>query len=313
MSFNLYASTDDGAPTLPGQADSLNNLLKACLVDGYGAKAAAGWTAPYYDSATKQRVFLTAGSPAAYLLVQDNGQSVGGLREARIFGYESMSAHNAGIGQFPTAAQRPTGYCIRKSATADATPRKWWLLADGQRFHLFIETGDANANAVPCHFGKFKSYKPNDDHAFLIVARTAENSTSYNTASDPAIARNNNLITADRAHVMRTYTGVGSATMSGLITDSAKSGITSTIAAGTSGMPYPMPVDGGLYMAKTYITETGIVRGELPGIWCPLHNRPLAHEDTFTGVEGLTGRSFMCLWGPLSSCLFLETSDTLDV
>lgn len=313
MPFNFYTSTDAGAPTLPGQADSLNNLLKACLVDGYGAKAAAGWTAPYYDSATKQRVFLTAGSPAAYLLVQDNGQSTGGLREARIFGYESMSAHNAGIGQFPTAAQRPNGYCIRKSATADATSRKWWMAADGQRFHLFIETGDTNTYAVPYHFGKFKSYKPNDNHAFLIVARIFENSTTYNTTSDPAATRNNSTSTADRAHIMRTYTGVGSAAQAGLITDSAKANITSTTMVGSTGLQYPMPVDGGLYMAKTYITETGIVRGELPGIWCPLHSRPLAHEDTFTGVEGLTGRSFICLWLPVNGCLFLETSDTLDV
>ena len=47
MTVRIYKSTDSGAPTLTGQAFSLISLLLACLVDGYGSKAAAGWTKPY--------------------------------------------------------------------------------------------------------------------------------------------------------------------------------------------------------------------------------------------------------------------------
>ncbi|MGE3907973.1 MAG: hypothetical protein AB7K36_01385, partial [Chloroflexota bacterium] len=43
----IYRSTDSGAPVLTGQAGSLLNLLDKCLVDGYGSKAAAGWSRPY--------------------------------------------------------------------------------------------------------------------------------------------------------------------------------------------------------------------------------------------------------------------------
>jgi len=49
MAITHYSSLDTGAPALPsvsGQRfiDNLKLIFKACLVDGYGAKPAAGWT-----------------------------------------------------------------------------------------------------------------------------------------------------------------------------------------------------------------------------------------------------------------------------
>lgn len=48
MTVRMYSSLDTGAPVLPnvsGQRllDNLRLILKACLVDGYGVKPAAGW------------------------------------------------------------------------------------------------------------------------------------------------------------------------------------------------------------------------------------------------------------------------------
>lgn len=49
MAVRYYSSLDTGAPVLPSTSgqrffDNLRLILKACLVDGYGAKPAAGWT-----------------------------------------------------------------------------------------------------------------------------------------------------------------------------------------------------------------------------------------------------------------------------
>ena len=41
--YNLYTSWDDGAPALTREAHSAQVVLKACLVEGYGSKRAAGW------------------------------------------------------------------------------------------------------------------------------------------------------------------------------------------------------------------------------------------------------------------------------
>ena len=47
--YNLYASWDDGAPALTHEAHSAQVILKACLVEGYGNKRAAGWDMPDDD------------------------------------------------------------------------------------------------------------------------------------------------------------------------------------------------------------------------------------------------------------------------
>lgn len=46
MTVRFYSSLDAGAPTLSGSRgyDKIKQILKACLVDGYGSKVPAGWT-----------------------------------------------------------------------------------------------------------------------------------------------------------------------------------------------------------------------------------------------------------------------------
>jgi len=123
MTTRVYKSTDASAPNLTGQAGSLTDLLNACLVAGYGALAAAGWSRPYYDATSKTAVFRPGAGPQHYFQVADNGPGAGGAKEARIRGYVSMSAYNTGTEPFPTAAQATNALCIRKSTAADATVR----------------------------------------------------------------------------------------------------------------------------------------------------------------------------------------------
>ena len=49
MPLTVYTHFDAGAPTLSGNTafSKLRAVLKACLVDGYGDKPAAGWTMPH--------------------------------------------------------------------------------------------------------------------------------------------------------------------------------------------------------------------------------------------------------------------------
>src|SRR5262245_48942529 len=115
----LYRSTDASAPVLTGQVGTLITLLDACLVSGYGSKAAPGWTKPY--TLTNAGAFKHgSGSRSMYLHVDDNCTPTGLARDAGSFCWETMSAYNTGTGQFPTVAQRATGLYWRKSATADA-------------------------------------------------------------------------------------------------------------------------------------------------------------------------------------------------
>jgi hypothetical protein len=187
MTVRLYRSTDVGAPVLTGQTGSLVALLDACLVNGYGSVAAAGWTKAFSatnKAAYKQNLTGSNNVLGMYLYVDDTGPGAGSSREARCCGFETMSAITpTGTGQFPTAAQIAiTGgfVAIRKSATADATGRAWTLVANGQTFYLFTECGDSISplGAATFFFGDIKPYKSADPYAVMIMGRITENSST---------------------------------------------------------------------------------------------------------------------------------------
>lgn len=312
MTARFYAYTDPSAPVLTGQANLLSVLLKTCLVDGYGAKAPAGWTRPYYDAGTYTSVFQPGGSPTAYLQVQDNGPGAASTREARMRGYETMSAYNVGTGPFPTTSQATGGVVCRKSPYTDGTTKPWFIVADERRFHLFIETGDsAGLNSYVC-FGAMKSYKPDDPWPFIIAGRPLENYTSMTASYEYAAIRNRDISVGGYGYLERSYTGVGSSASIGFTADGTRGLQSNGGHGGATGMAYPCPADGGLYMARTFVNEVNVPRGEFPGIWCPSHNRPLANRDTFSGTADLINRTFTMLWTG-AGCLAIETSDTWDV
>jgi hypothetical protein len=67
MTVTVYRSTDANAPPAPSTPTEgpkgFMDVLKACLVDGYTGKAAAGWTLDYYDTTTgKERIGLSNGN-----------------------------------------------------------------------------------------------------------------------------------------------------------------------------------------------------------------------------------------------------------
>ncbi|WP_276681177.1 hypothetical protein [Thalassolituus oleivorans] len=55
----IYYSDDAGAPVVSQGADSLYQILRACLIDGYGSKTAAGWSVVYDDWATNGVLTIT--------------------------------------------------------------------------------------------------------------------------------------------------------------------------------------------------------------------------------------------------------------
>lgn len=58
LPVTIYRSSDAGAPQLGTRKPSeMINILKKCLVDGYGAKVGAGWTIPFVDLAANNIVF----------------------------------------------------------------------------------------------------------------------------------------------------------------------------------------------------------------------------------------------------------------
>lgn len=359
----VFDSTQTGAPVLTGQNAKLNDLMKACLVDGFNSgsctitrsgsvatvsraghgfpaapftptyvqvsgadqsdynvvapityvdantftypvanspatpatgamtvkRAPAGWSTPFYDAASETRVFKTADG-LCHLQMQDNGPGAAAAREVRIRGYAGMSAYNSGTDPFPTVAQMSNGAFLRKSSTADATARAWALYANENTLHLLIETGDTANQAMLFTWGKFTSDKAGDVWNYLLAARSIENNFSFVAETAPARQGSIQNVTLAGLYLVRNVQGVSGAVPAGQHSDTVKakgSGV-----AGGDGVTYPNPATGGADVDLTWVHESSQVRGVVPGLWTPLHNRPLAHRGVISIVDGLVTRHF---------------------
>jgi hypothetical protein len=321
MTVRIYRSTDASAPTLTGQAGSLTTLLDAVLVNGYGSQTAAGWS--INQTTTNKRGYLqnTTGSnnPSGMLLYVDDTAPTT-AKEARVCGFETMSAITpTGTGQFPTSGQSSIGtgqLVIRKSTTADATARAWTCIANGQSLYFFAETGDQTSPiaAFPFFFGDFFSYKTSDSYAVGIIGRAVENGSS--PINDPlhAIGVQSGSATPMTqvcvgCYAARNWTGVGGSVQFGKMIDSSLMGSSGNQAASgslgnasiamgrntsTANFAYPNGSDGALWVSPIRINHSNAIRGYLPGLWAPLHDRPLNHNDTLTVSGGnLNGKSLI--------------------
>lgn len=310
MTMTLYRSTDTSAPSLTGETGSLNALLDAILIDGYGAKAAAGWSVAYSDAGTKTKCYRPASGPRHYLQSRDAGPGAASYREARWRGYVAMSAYDTGTEPFPTAAQLTNGYIVRKSAALDTTPRAWLACADDATIALFINAGDTATDHDFYVFGKFASWKSADTYASLISARITENSYSYTTTQSPHIASGPVNGSYVGAYAPRSFSGLGtSAALYKTYNSTLAASDTNTVDGG-AGVTYPSAVDGGILLSPLYVGESGVIRGVLPGIWRPCHARPVLCYDYFSALDGATTRDWIAINIGATGQVMLETSDT---
>lgn len=318
MGVVIYKNTDGSAPTLTGQNDKLRQLLLAVLVNGYGAKAAAGWAETF--SGTNKAVFRQAAGNQFYLRVQDDGPGSQGAQEARLRGAETATDEDlTGDAAFPTAAQLSAGIIARKSASADGTTRAWTCAADDRTVIFSAYTADTfggNASWVSFYFGDIVSVVSADAYRTMLIGGETEGS-----AHGDHLSTFNTLGNTVPAHYLaRAYTGAGASILVGKHGDRYK-GVSTDIMIGS--VTYPNPADGGLYLSPVWVHEGSTIRGRLRGLWQLLHAVGSVNDgDTFSGTGPLAGKTFLCLkpgigWNASDSyqattVLVLETSDTWE-
>lgn len=308
MAVTVYKSTDASAPVLTGENGSLNALLYACLVTGYGAKSAAGWTRAFNDTPNSTSVFQQgAGSSGRYLRVDDGGPGAGAAREARATGYETMTDVDTGTNPYPSAAATPASFTvIRKSTTADSTARAWKIFADHATVYVFIYSADTAGEPRAFMFGDLYSFMTTtDDYRSMIIGRGTENNGTSAVTFVQNIAVNTSTLISQH-WVCRSYSGVGTSVQVGKHADVAKTGNASVVGGG--GETYPASVNNGILFGPVYVHENGKLRGRMRGFWCLYHSAPLVDGDTFSGSGDMAGRTFEVVKGESSSQYLLETS-----
>lgn len=185
--FKLYTASDPQGPGyLTGLTGSLISILDACLVDGYGTgsyyKAPAGWTKPVPNSGSGTQIcyggWRQGGGSSMSLFINDSGTDSAALgKECTATGWETLTTTHptgstpatnvgGGLGQFPLPAQEFTyGHVvIRKSTSADSSPRYWMMYADATTFYFWMITGDYTGVYHHWMFGDCYSLRPSGDN-----------------------------------------------------------------------------------------------------------------------------------------------------
>lgn len=306
MSFTVFRSTDIGAPVLNGTTGSLITVLDACLTTGFGlATTGLGWSKAYTSGALHAAYKMKSGV-GFYLRVNDAAPVT--AKEARAWGYESMTDINTGSGSFPTGIPY---LAVRKSSTADSVARPWILAGDNVTFYFFSNAGDGNvqqAENLPIYwglgFGAIYSLMPGDNYNCVIMARNGDNLATNNIEGLSYLTQDFSTVCQGN-YIARGYTGLGGPVNFVKFGDSAK-GYTASFDTnalmGLSGqVPLPNPEDGGFMLSQVWVGDqitapTKNLRGRLRGFWHWLHDyTTVADGDILVGSGDLAGRTFFVI------------------
>jgi hypothetical protein len=213
--------------------------------------AGGGWTRPF--TGTNLRAYKSA-SPQGhgqYLRVNDAGTD-----NARVIGYETMTAISTGTGPFPTSAQVNGGYYWWKSGYGDNTPVNWLFATDGRMFWLAVEAAGTAYPGVKIYgFGDLIPEAPaGDPYATLLVG---DQYASDNLSAFYYMGRND--LVDNQCATPRRYSGVGTCVRGCLVAQ----------AHYYSWPAWPNPITGGMSFAQIdYRDASGeaFTRAVAPGV-----------------------------------------------
>lgn len=222
--------------------------------------APLGWTKVY--SGTNKAVYKPSAVEAssAMLRVDDTGTT-----NARVRMYESMTDVDTGINVAPTEAKVAGGLYWWKSATANATARKWTVVGDDRNAYVALAPyGDATNNiATIHHFGDLIPYKSGDAYPGTLIGDV--------TGTPSGLATGNAALGIASGHstqIVRSHTGIGASVSA---ERKPQVGIQGN-ASGNDGFfgGFPAPVNNGLFLTRMVVAQAPIAtngpRGCLPGL-----------------------------------------------
>lgn len=163
MTVRMYSSLDAGAPDLsaavtPRLLDTLRIILRACLVDGYGTQAPAGWTIGHQvadgfslsnGEGVINFVYHSTNNVEIYLMESINDPSTplaGGINRRSGFWFD---------GEGTTSRQ------VLYSSAVASVAKSWALVADDKTVTVLVQgsvSGVDNASAAAAqalHFGRY--------------------------------------------------------------------------------------------------------------------------------------------------------------
>jgi len=224
--------------------------------------APLGFTKPFSGTNLAAYKSSDPASSGFYLRVDDTGTT-----SARVVGYESMSDINTGAGPFPTAAQSAGGGYWAKSVNANSTPVVWAVHGDARLFYITIQAGYSSGSnfqiaATRC-FGDPTAYKPGGDPYACVLNYSSASGVVSQSIGGVGTGQDNAVSACPRD-----YHGLGAGTVASIFSFSSAGGGTYSGITDSMGI-FPSVVDGGLWLAETYLAVAGVFvpRAKMPGFY----------------------------------------------
>jgi hypothetical protein len=257
--------------------------------------APANWTKPF--SGTNLAVYRAPDVTGNrfFLRVDDTA-----TRNARVRGFETMSDVNTGTGPFPTTATHAgAGGWWAKNQGATVSP--WVVVADGKTLYYavaYYASSFPNNYAFVGLFGDLNRAGSADAFASAILCPPAEQVDSVpGSGSREADWR---PLDPGSFFFARAFHGIGGAV--GATNSWAEPVWGGSYRSGnaTSGMLFPNPSDGGVYLSPVTCSEsnTRVLRGGMPGIFAfpqDIGRTVFPNNSYLSGVAGYPGKTFRIL------------------
>jgi hypothetical protein len=252
--------------------------------------APAGWDEVF--TGTNTSVYRAREGNRMFLRVLDTGTV-----DARMIGYENMTAVAVGTGLFPTTAQMSGGVYWNKASAATALAAPYMILGDSRTFYFcnaagFSQSPD-NQGMYIAGFGEFASWKASADMFSSLLAGDllAANWPAPNLAK-MAVAGSTGLFCP------RLHTGAVGSQYLDMLTET---GDTDISGFGNRG-PYPGLTDS-LFLSRPLVSinkTTWGPRGALRGVWHLPQSLPIGtfvKSDLILGAGDTAGRKLMVIPG----------------
>lgn len=171
MTVKLFRSSEVGAPQLGSTTSGdLLTILRACLVEGFGSRTAAGWTMPFSDLPNKIACFKSATGDTLRLDDSIHYQYASGL------GFKSMSDLNTGIEQYPNAdtiGDDTTYHWRLQKRYGTATQHDPWYVVASEDWFYFVQFQNSTNQNYPSgfYFGEYTPTNPAQPEAYVITGR----------------------------------------------------------------------------------------------------------------------------------------------
>jgi hypothetical protein len=257
--------------------------------------APAGWAVAFTGTNLRAYRSLDVGSNRFYLRVNDTG-----TMDARVVGYETMTAISTGTNLFPTAAQVSGGGYWAKSYVAGAEPIPWAVFANSKRFLIGMAYGASTGYGGPNYtilalhgFGDFSSWKSTADAYACMLCSQLGPVTSGQNFGSVSISPANSL------SIARSHTGTAGAVAGELVAAFAGSGSDS----GFSPIWGELPGLGGALILTQPVLANALGTAGPRGVMKELYHTPqgltqamnIRRYDLVPGVGVAAGRKLMAI------------------